>query len=278
LSIRTKIILVVLPLLITGLLITGIFSSFSARSGMTRIATESLGFKADQLRAYATSQWNLLVSNDLTERPEYVEITEKAIAAYAEGLIRSESEIILAIDQELQVVFSTIPVSIGTNETVILRGLVANSVDGWIEAKFGGKDRVGSAFSFAPRGWLVLVTEDTGEFYREVTDIQTQSVYILSASLLLSLVLLLAFTGYLTRPLRRVVAAMGDIIQNNDLSRRVRIEYRDEIGELAKTFNIRYLSSTERMVRLKTSHSRQSLHKKTNTKSGIFSKNTYRKT
>ena len=50
------------------------------------------------------------------------------------------------------------------------------------------------------------------------------------------LVLLLA--GYLTRPLTRVVATMQNIIATNDLSKRVVVEYHDEIGQLAQTFNL----------------------------------------
>jgi class 3 adenylate cyclase/HAMP domain-containing protein len=50
--------------------------------------------------------------------------------------------------------------------------------------------------------------------------------------------LLLLFAGYLTRPLRNVVAAMTDIITTNDLSKRVEVLYKDETGRLGHTFNI----------------------------------------
>ncbi len=52
------------------------------------------------------------------------------------------------------------------------------------------------------------------------------------------MILVLLFSSYLTRPLRRVVATMKDIISTNDLSKRVVVEYHDEIGQLAQTFNI----------------------------------------
>ena len=236
-SIRTKIILVVLPLLVSGLLITGIFSAYSARNGMTRIAMESLGFKAEELKKYADSQWNLLVENGLERRPEYLEITKKAIASYARSLIRSESEIILAFDSEHNVALSTEAIELELGEKVALRGLSEGSTEGWVELRIGGRSRVGSAFVYGEFDWYVLVTEDAAAFYREVTQIQKQSIYILSGSIVLSLVLLLLFTGYLTRPLRRVVTVMRDIISYNDMSRRVEVEFQDEIGELASTFN-----------------------------------------
>jgi class 3 adenylate cyclase/HAMP domain-containing protein len=50
------------------------------------------------------------------------------------------------------------------------------------------------------------------------------------------LVLLLA--NYLTRPLTRVAGTMKEIISTSDLSKRVVVEYHDEIGQLAHTFNL----------------------------------------
>ena len=61
-SIRAKIILIVVPLLVAALLISGTISSYSARSGMTRIAMSSMAFKAQELNKYMESQWNLLVT------------------------------------------------------------------------------------------------------------------------------------------------------------------------------------------------------------------------
>ena len=237
-GIRAKFILVVLPLLVSALLISGIVSSFSARSGMTRIAMESLGFKAEELRKYANNQWNLLVSNDLADRGEYKAVAMKAVGSFAKSIIRTSTELIFAIDKELDVAMDTGETELLSDEELILRQYLENYKEGWIEIKAGGRNRVGNAFYFEPFAWYLFVTEDEQSFYREVTQIQRQSVIILSASLVLSLILLLMFTGYLTRPLRRVAGAMRDIITDNDMSRRVQVEFKDEIGELAHTFNI----------------------------------------
>ena len=59
-SIRAKIILIVLPLLVATLVLTSIASSFSARNGITRVAVRFLAFKAQSLRNYLASQWDLL--------------------------------------------------------------------------------------------------------------------------------------------------------------------------------------------------------------------------
>lgn len=237
-SIRAKIILIVLPLLVSTLLISGIISSFSARNGMTRIAIESLGFKAEELEKYAENQWNLLATNDLTERSEYVDVAKKAVGSFASSIIRTETELIFGLDADLNIVMNTDEITLEVDEQFRLKQAIKEGKQGWVEIKAAGKDRVGNAFIFEPFDWYVFVTEDEQSFYREVSQIQRQAVIILSGSIVLSLILLLMFTGYLTRPLRRVAGAMRDIITDNDMSKRVQVEFKDEIGELAHTFNI----------------------------------------
>ena len=61
--IRWKIVLIVMPLLVVPLLLTGTASFLAARNGITGIATQFLRFKAEELENYAQSQWDLLVEN-----------------------------------------------------------------------------------------------------------------------------------------------------------------------------------------------------------------------
>ena len=96
-SIRLKIVLVVVPLIIATLLLTGVSSYFSATNGITGISKDFLGFKADELRKNAESQWGLLVENNLTARPEMVAATKAAVQSYAKSLIRSPTELIFAV-------------------------------------------------------------------------------------------------------------------------------------------------------------------------------------
>jgi class 3 adenylate cyclase/HAMP domain-containing protein len=71
-----------------------------------------------------------------------------------------------------------------------------------------------------------------------VERISRTSLEILAAAIVASVLLLLALARYLTRPLEEVSAAMRRIIESNDLSERVPVEYRDEIGQLSHTFNL----------------------------------------
>jgi len=150
--IRAKIVFVVVPILMTSLVITGVVSSFSARSGMTRIAMEFLGFKADELENYAYSQWNLLVQNGLQEEPRYIEVAQDAVASYAGSIIRSDTEIILALDQDARVAMATGDVELTVVEKARLYRSIHQKKQGWTSLTIGDVQRVGQTFYFDPFG------------------------------------------------------------------------------------------------------------------------------
>src|SRR6056297_1714562 len=131
-SIRLKIILVVLPLLIVTILLVGITSAFSARSGITRVAIEALGFKAQELQKYADNQWDLLVTNNLADNPDYLAVTRRAVESYADSLIRGSSELIFAVDTEGRLVMSSDEVDLGNpSEVESLARRASQSLEGW---------------------------------------------------------------------------------------------------------------------------------------------------
>jgi class 3 adenylate cyclase/HAMP domain-containing protein len=205
---------------------------------MTRIAMEFLGFKADELENYAYSQWNLLVQNGLQEEKRYTDVAKSAVASYAASIIRSPTEIILALDKDARVSMSTTEVDLSVVEKARLYRSIQQQRRGWTSLKIGGVERVGQTFYFEPFGWYFLVTETNDAFYKEADQIITNTAYVLGGSILISLLLLFLFSGYLTRPLRSVSKGMQHIMETNDLSERVPVEYDDEIGTLAHTFNL----------------------------------------
>jgi adenylate cyclase len=237
-SVRLKIILIVLPLLIVTLVLSSIASSLSARNGITRVAVELLAFKAQDMQSYLENQWNLLVENDLSEQSVYVQAAQRAALSYAQSLLSSDTEIILALDSGNRLVLTTSGDMLEPEEQQELESLRMEATQGWVELSLAGVPRVGYGFSFEPFDWYCLVTEQRRTFFREVTEITTQDAIILAAACVVSVLLLLLFSGYLTSPITRMVAAMQEIIQNHDLSERVRVEYRDELGTLAHTFNL----------------------------------------
>jgi class 3 adenylate cyclase/uncharacterized cupredoxin-like copper-binding protein len=237
-SIRLKIILIVVPLIIATLALTGLSSYFSATNGITSVAKEFLGFKAEELQNQAQSQWGLLVENNLSLQPDMIAATQAAVLGYAQSIIRSPTELILAFDQSGAVVVSTSAVTVAPGEEEALRGLITSRSTDLTTFRLGGKDRVVKGFWFEPFGWYLMVTEERGTFYSQVNQITVRSLIILGAAIVLALALMLLFARYLTRPLTRLAGAMKNIIATSDLTPRVAVEYNDEIGGLAQTFNL----------------------------------------
>jgi adenylate cyclase len=237
-SIRAKVVLLVLPLIVAPLLLTGFIASLSARNGITSVATRLLAFKMDALLNYANSQWSLLVENNFVGNPEYVAAARAAAASYAQTLVRNDSELIFALDAEGNVAMSTGPLALSAEEHSALLKLAGSGVTGWVQLTAGGAARVAQAGRFSPFGWYVLVTERRDTFYQATSEIFLRTGLILSASLVIAIVLLVIFSFLMTQPLRLIAGAMREIMRTNDLSRRVEILYRDETGELGHSFNL----------------------------------------
>lgn len=236
--VRWKIVLVVLPLLLVTIGLTGVSAVFSARTGITRITQEFLDFKAGRLQNSAEGQWRLLVDNGFTQRPDMIAATQSGIESFAASLIGTDTEIVIAIDAEGLLVSSTREIEISPAERTELRRVFAERDTTLQDLVLGGEDRVAKGFYFAPFDWFYLLTESRDTFYRDIEQITVRTALILSISLVFALTLLLLFAGQITRPMSRIVGSMRKIIQSSDLTERVQIDYKDETGELAHTFNL----------------------------------------
>ncbi|MDR1585857.1 MAG: adenylate/guanylate cyclase domain-containing protein [Treponema sp.] len=237
-KIRSKIILVVLPVIIVTLFLAEAASYYSAENGITRIARQFLSFKAGELEKYAENQWELLAENNYAGRPDMADAARKAVENYARSIILSDTELILALDDSGALVMSTSPVELQEGEGAGLLTILTEENEGIGSAHIGGEERIFRAFYFTPFQWYVLLSEKTSAFYRDSRQIRSQTIVVLAASSFLALLLLFLFARHLTSPLARVVKTMNGIITGGDLSSRVEVEYRDETGTLASTFNL----------------------------------------
>ena len=73
-------------------MLTSIASSFSARNGITRVAVRFLTFKAQSLRNYLASQWELLSAQGLEEQAEYREAVRQAGDSFARTPLESSTD------------------------------------------------------------------------------------------------------------------------------------------------------------------------------------------
>ena len=236
-KIRLKFFLVILPLIIVTLTLAETASYFNAVNGVSRLARQLLGFKLGELEKYADNQWSLLVENNYAGRPDMVEAAKKAVEMYGRSIILSDSEIIFALDRDGNIAMATSPLKLREGESASLSALLSAENPGLQNAVIGGEKRVFQAFYFIPFAWHMLISEASGVFYQDADRITVQTLITLGFAVAAAVVLLIMIAAHLTNPLGRIVQAMNNIINSADLSSRVEVEYRDETGRLAYTFN-----------------------------------------
>lgn len=237
-SIRAKIILVVLPIILATVLLVGVSSYFSATAGLNSVAREFLGFKLKDLERYAENQWTLVVENGFTQKPEFIEAVKGSIGIFAKSLTVSKTERIFALDGSGTLLQSTGELVLSPDESSALLAALKSPKEALLTMKLGGVDRVAKGFYFPALDWYFVVSETTETFFSATNQITMQTVIILAVSVLVATLLLFGLAGSLTRPIREVVAGMKEIITSGDLTKTVPVEFPDETGVLAHTFNI----------------------------------------
>jgi len=229
--------LALIPLIIVTLALAQTASYFNAVNGVTRLARQLLGFKLGELEKYAENQWALLVENNYTGNRNMVEAAKKAVELYAQSIILSGTERIFAVDGTGAMAMSVQRWELSDEEKSPLLEILREGKQGLQNAVIGGEERVFQAFYFPPFQWHVIISEKRGVFYSDANRIAMQSVITLAVSIVLASLLLIIFSAHLTNPLARIVKTMNNIINSADLSSRVEVEYQDETGNLAFTFN-----------------------------------------
>ena len=237
-NIRIKLIFVVLPIIILAVLLVGMSSFFMASGAVNSISTELLNFKALELEKYAESQWNLLVESDMADRPDMLEAASLGVESFGRSIIASDTEVVFAIDSFGNLKISTSLLDFTEMEKSNLIDTYKKGERGILEVPAEGIMRVVATFPFVPFGWQVFVSEQRAVFFSDVDRITRQTIYFLIGSSVAAVIMLLLVVNLLTRPLTTVVGAMRRIIESNNLSEKVIVEYNDEIGNLSHTFNL----------------------------------------
>jgi adenylate cyclase len=237
-KIRAKIVSVILPVIIVSIVLVGINSYLLASAGINRLAHEFLGFKVAELEKYSVSQYQMLIDNNIADSPEYIQATHGSIEVYASSIIRSDSEIILAFDESGSPQMYTSRVQINSREKQKLAEIFAERPTGLIEPNLDGITYVAKGFYFEPFDWYIMAAEQRDVFFQDTQQIALRTIYLLAGALLIGTLLIIFFASRITKPLNTIVGTMKEIITSNDLSKQVAVEYKDETGTLAHTFNI----------------------------------------
>lgn len=234
-SLRSKVTIVALSILVAAAATVWVLSAISYRSGMSRTAARLHAYKADHLREFVESQLELLGYLELESDETYVRLARDSMRAFAFGMVGGPSELVAAVEPDGTLAFSTRP--IGDAAAVGLADRVWSVPRGWLAIDLDGATYLGEAFRMDGAGLGFYVASDRTEFFREQRTLTMQN---LAALLILGsaagVTMALVIKGMLT-PLSEVAGAMREIAVTKDFSRRVQVRHPDEIGVLSVEFN-----------------------------------------
>jgi class 3 adenylate cyclase/HAMP domain-containing protein len=236
-KIRAKILFVALPLLTVAVAMVSVASYLLAAASVNRLAIEFFTFMAEEITNYADGQWNLLVENNAVGNAFMEDAAKQAVENFSRGILRSDTQVIFALDKTGAIAMLTGPVSPDDQELAVLMPYAETGGRQFITIKIANIPRAAYTIPFGPFSWQIFVTEERSKFYGRVEDIFKTSAAILAGTLLAGALILLLMARYLTKPIEGVVKTIQQIIDSNDLNKTVPVYYKDEVGQLSSTFN-----------------------------------------
>ena len=223
------------------MIILTVLSVGLARVGITKVATEFLGYKINEIVQKANNEMKSLESlkfddNSEGSRINFEDEIKNSVESYAASITKQDIESFIAIDSDGTVILSTDPFY-DPGDEVDFFDIVKSSESNWISFTNNGIDKVGFQKYFEPWDYYFLLSVYSPMFYKDANAILRNSVIVLILSILFMGFIIYLLINFILTPLKVIVSTMNDIIKLNDFSNRVPVEFNDEIGEMAFTFN-----------------------------------------
>lgn len=263
-KIRTKIITVFMPIVILSILSVAAAAVIPSNSAITLVAKNFFKFKVDTFKKEVIKQYELLVEGGVSENEKVISDTKNSVVSFAKNRLieyRVSSDLnepdvtdwlVFGFSDDNKVDFYTadFPFQISENEAEELRELIdqstvadefGNSSDRipfTTNVFLGGEKRVLQGFNFSPFEVTYFLTVRESAYFSVVNMLIYLSGGILILFIVFAAMMTLILSSVLTRPIINISNSMEEIIRSGDLEQKVQIEYNDETGQLAHTFNI----------------------------------------
>ncbi len=99
-------------------------------------------------------------------------------------------------------------------------------------------DKVAALQTFDAMGWKIVITTNLDEAYAAVNKLAKLSLILVASMVALAIVVILFVANSVAKPINMVVEGLRDAAEGEgDLTKRLVVESRDEVGELATCFN-----------------------------------------
>ncbi len=109
---------------------------------------------------------------------------------------------------------------------------------GSLDYFFKGKNKTAGIAPVTLKGWSIAITQDESEFLAAAHSIRNSILTVTAITVLLVCCLVYLFARSITLPLNKAVVGLQDIAQGEgNLTMRLQVTSKDEIGELAQWFN-----------------------------------------
>jgi methyl-accepting chemotaxis protein len=111
--------------------------------------------------------------------------------------------------------------------------------DGVITYTWNGAEKVVAYQTYKEAGWTLAVSGVTDEIFAPVNDLRTLSILMSALVVLLAGGIIFFIANSVVKPINRVVDGLRDAAEGDgDLTKRLAVKSNDEVGDLAKWFNI----------------------------------------
>ena len=113
---------------------------------------------------------------------------------------------------------------------------------------YKGIDKIAGFAPIKLKGWSISATQNSSEFLASVNTLRNTIAWITVIATVLAALIILGATNAIIRPVNKAVAGLKDIAQGEgDLTMRLAVTSRDEVGELAQWFNT-FIEKLQRII------------------------------